>query len=74
MERDPKLASLDIEPIVNVSSVLEDLVAIDIIASDKTGTLTKNILRFRSLATSTIVYSHEVGVFPEFLRPLVLCH
>lgn len=47
IEKDYKLFTQDIKPTVNVSSVLEDLGAIQYLASDKTGTLTKNVLKFK---------------------------
>lgn len=45
------------ETIVNCSNVLEDLGTIECIASDKTGTLTKNKLTLREIGDGNVVYT-----------------
>lgn len=54
---DKKMATDDFETIVNCSNVLEDLGTIECIASDKTGTLTKNKLTLREIGDGNVVYT-----------------
>lgn len=53
------MATKEFSTVVNCSSVLEDLGTIEYIASDKTGTLTKNQLTLREIADGRCVITGE---------------
>lgn len=56
---DKDMANKDFATIVNCSNVLEDLGTIEFIASDKTGTLTKNKLTLREISDGREIFSAE---------------
>ncbi|OHT00518.1 Phospholipid-transporting ATPase 2 [Tritrichomonas foetus] len=49
-----------IKPLVNNSSVIEDLGAIEYMFVDKTGTLTENVMKFKKLAVESQIYGHSM--------------
>lgn len=53
---DPKMKNQDFESKVNCSSMVEDLGTVEFVASDKTGTLTKNQLTLREIHHRSNVY------------------
>lgn len=64
---DPKMAVDDFNTRVNCSNILEDLGVIDYVATDKTGTLTKNKLTMRRLSDGMLIYNQQSPNIPERL-------
>jgi phospholipid-transporting ATPase len=62
---DPAMSREDVSTRVNCSNILEDLGVIDCVASDKTGTLTKNKLTMRQLSDGLLTYNCSSRNVPE---------
>lgn len=68
----PKMRNKEFRTIVNCSNILEDMGVIDCVASDKTGTLTKNKLTLRMLSDGILSYSSDNKSFSQELLS-ILC-
>ncbi|KAL8403728.1 hypothetical protein RB594_008833 [Gaeumannomyces avenae] len=51
--------------VANTTSILENLGQVSYVFSDKTGTLTENIMRFQKMSAGGYVWHHDVGVTDE---------
>jgi phospholipid-transporting ATPase len=61
---DPAMSKDDFSTRINCSNILEDLGIIEYIASDKTGTLTKNHLTLRQVSDGTLIYDSNSKNIP----------
>ncbi|TLD30819.1 hypothetical protein PspLS_02512 [Pyricularia sp. CBS 133598] len=53
-------------PIVaNTTTIIENLGQVSYIFSDKTGTLTENVMRFQKLSLGGYVWNHDIGISDE---------
>lgn len=74
---DPKMRNSEFETKVNCSSTVEDLGTVEAIASDKTGTLTKNQLTLREIHDGHNDFTNALdSPAPphELLEVLCICH
>lgn len=72
---DPKMYTNNYKPLVNTSNIMSDLGTIHRVASDKTGTLTKNELRVKVLSDYSGKYSLSDSNVPlGLLELLSICH
>ena len=56
---DSEMNTNDFKPLVNTSNMIEEMGVTDYVASDKTGTLTKNELKVKKISNGTNVYDYE---------------
>ena len=52
----------DTPMVINTTSILENLGQVDYVFSDKTGTLTENIMRFRKMSVAGVACLHDVDI------------
>ncbi|KAM0450787.1 hypothetical protein ACHAO4_006177 [Trichoderma viride] len=52
----------DTPMIANTTTILENLGQVSYVFSDKTGTLTENLMRFRKLSVAGVVCLHDLGI------------
>jgi phospholipid-transporting ATPase len=74
---DPKMKNSEFESRVNCSSTVEDLGTVEFIASDKTGTLTKNQLTLKEIYDGRELYLNEINSPTpplDMLEVLSVCH
>ncbi|KAH8599613.1 hypothetical protein B0O99DRAFT_326577 [Bisporella sp. PMI_857] len=62
----------DTPMVCNTTTILENLGQVDYVFSDKTGTLTDNVMRFRKLSVAGYAWLHDVDLQKEAAEKLVL--
>ena len=74
LSSDSKMYSNNFKPMVNTSNLIEDLGVITCVASDKTGTITKNELRTKKLSDGKNEFDESSTIPTELLQLFAICH
>ena len=72
MSYDPELvAANDIKPTIQSSNLIEELGQVEYVFSDKTGTLTQNLMEFKNFCARDLEYGSRRGYKYAATRPVV---